>query len=365
MSFSTHLECNFKNWLRVKVLITKPIKKDMKSILSISLLVIAPLLGACTSSPKVETKTDVVVKTSEDKKDFNTNTNETSPKDVKVKESENKTVMPTTNNTASQKKVQVAPKVVKKVVEAKKENIVKKVEKEVVKEKEVEKKVTEETKIKKEIVALPNHQVWDKLLAKYVTVAGNVDYDGLKSQHKIIKSYIKSLQELPPTANWDKNEELAYWINLYNALTVNLILDKYPIKSIMDINGGKAWDLEVIQINGKSYSLNDIEHNTIRKKFKEPRIHFAVNCAAASCPKLLNGAFLPAKIEQQLDKQARYFINNTNKNKISSSTTELSQIFNWYGSDFGDIKKYINKYHKDFNSENTVSYLEYDWKLNK
>lgn len=212
---------------------------------------------------------------------------------------------------------------------------------------------------------IPDHAAWDQLSSKYVTNDGKVNYSGLKSEKSVILDYINSLTENPPKPDWSHNVRLAYWINLYNAVTVNLVLDNYPLKSIMDINSGKAWDLKLVSVDGKELTLNDIEHNIIRKRFSEPRIHFAVNCAAKSCPKLLNGAFLPETLERQLENQANYFVHNTSKNHVSSEQLELSHIFDWYGSDFGDIKAFIKKYEPTANVALDINFLDYDWALNE
>jgi len=225
--------------------------------------------------------------------------------------------------------------------------------------------ISEEDLADANINALPDHTVWNDLTKKYVTGDGSVDYKRFKSNKKAIEKYIETLTIEGPRDNWSYNVRLAYWINLYNAVTVNLILDNYPLKSIMDINGGKAWDLKLINLAGEDLSLNDIEHNIIRKRFNEPRIHFAVNCAAKSCPKLLNEAFLPEMLERQLEKQTNYFIHNKDKNHISDEKLDISSIFDWYGSDFGDVKTFIGKYEPSINSELAVSFQEYDWSLNE
>ncbi|MEM9024467.1 MAG: DUF547 domain-containing protein, partial [Bacteroidota bacterium] len=136
----------------------------------------------------------------------------------------------------------------------------------------------------------PDHSGWDAMLKANVSASGKVDYDGLKLRRAQLDGYLNTLRQNPPQSDWTRNEKLAYWINVYNAFTVDLILRNYPVKSIMDINGGKAWNLPVADIGGKKYTLDQVENAVIRPTFKEPRIHFAVNCAAASCPKLLNAA---------------------------------------------------------------------------
>jgi hypothetical protein len=206
------------------------------------------------------------------------------------------------------------------------------------------------------------HTSFNTLLTKYVTSEGVVNYKGLKTEQSKLKTYIASLQSNSPNSSWSRNEKLAYWINIYNALTINLLLDNYPIASITKIN--KAWDTQITTINGKSYTLNDIENKVIRPTFNEPRIHFAVNCGAKSCPKLLNQAFTADKLEGQLQKQTIAFINST-QNKLTVNKVQVSKIFEWYAADFGNIIIFLNKYSKTkINSNAKVSYLEYQWDLN-
>lgn len=211
----------------------------------------------------------------------------------------------------------------------------------------------------------PDHDPFSKMLNKYVTNDGKVNYKGFKNDQQALKNHILALEQNPPKKEWSKNDQLAYWINLYNALTVNLIIENYPLESILEINNGKAWDLKLTKIQDDQYSLNDIEHQIIRKQFNEPRIHFAVNCAAVSCPKLLNEAFVPDKLAFQLEAQTKYFINNNAKNTIDQTTIEISKIFEWYAEDFGNLKTFISKYHSNMNPDNEIAYREYDWKLNQ
>ena len=204
---------------------------------------------------------------------------------------------------------------------------------------------------------------------KNVGGSGKVDYKGMKTDLAKIKAYLLHLEKTVPTADWSKNEKLAYWINLYNASTVYLIVSNYPTTSITKLSGGKPWDKKFIKSGTNTYSLNDIENNIVRPQFKDPRIHAALNCAAVSCPKLLNGAYLPSKLNAQLDTQVRAWINDATKNKLNVNKAQVSKIFEWYKVDFkGGVVSFINKY----TSSNTallstakISYLEYDWALNE
>lgn len=214
------------------------------------------------------------------------------------------------------------------------------------------------------VLAKVDHSAYSSLLTKYVTTAGDVNYKGFKTDHGELKKYIDLLKENAPQTSWSRNEKLSYWINLYNALTINLILDNYPIESITKID--KAWDTQIVTIAGKGYTLNDIENKVIRPTFKEPRIHFAVNCAAKSCPKLLNEAFVPEKLEAQLEKQTKAFVNNATYNKVAANKVQVSKIFEWYAVDFGNLITYLNKYSIiKISSSAAIEYIAYDWQLNE
>ena len=221
------------------------------------------------------------------------------------------------------------------------------------------------------------HETWDALLKKHVSAKGGVDYQGFILDSVKLNSYLKLLSDNHPNAkNWSRNEQLAYWINAYNAFTVKLVIKHYPVKSIKDIKKGvpfvnTVWDIKFIKIEGATYDLNNIEHSIIRPKFKDPRIHFAVNCASGSCPNLLNEAFTAKRLDEQLDKVARSFLADKSKNKIASaSKAELSKIFSWYKGDFTEkgqtLVGFINKYAPlKLDDKAELSYLDYDWSLNE
>ena len=213
-----------------------------------------------------------------------------------------------------------------------------------------------------------SHDEWNTLLAKHVSSDGWVDYAGFKSDQAKLETYLNRLKKQVPQNDWPRNERMAYWINAYNAFTIQLILNHMPLKSIMEVNGGKAWDLKFIELDGKKISLNTIEHDILRAKFKDPRIHFAVNCASVSCPRLLNAAFTGQELEKQLEKMAKSFVNNNQKNKIQPSRIQISKLFEWYADDFtksGTLIDYLNTYSTSkIQSSATITYLDYDWNLN-
>lgn len=212
------------------------------------------------------------------------------------------------------------------------------------------------------------HANWEKLLQKHVSASGVVNYNGFKASEKQLDDYLAFIESHAPEVSWSKNKTMAYWINAYNAYTIKLILKNMPLKSIMEINQGKAWDLNFIPHGSQKISLNHIEHKILREKYKDPRIHFAVNCASFSCPKLSNKAFTESNLNAQLDALSRSFINNSKKNIISKSSVKISQLFNWYKGDFSDgnsVIPFINKYSTTkVDSDAKVDFLEYNWSLN-
>ena len=219
------------------------------------------------------------------------------------------------------------------------------------------------------------HKSWDELLKAHVK-DGLVDYKGLVKEKEELHAYCKLLSNTPPTEAWSKDDQLAFWINTYNAFTVQLIVDNYPVKSIKDLNPSLSvpllhtvWTSTKFKIGDKEYSLDDVENKLLRDKFKEARIHFAINCASMSCPPLRNEAFIGKRVQEQLDDQARSFINNPRYNKITKSKADLSKIFTWFSGDFkkhGTVVDFLNKYSKvKIDADAELSYMDYDWSLNE
>lgn len=209
----------------------------------------------------------------------------------------------------------------------------------------------------------PSHEQWNTLLQRYVSANGNVDYTGLRQNRGQLNAYLDLLAEESPDASWTREERLAYWINAYNAFTIDLILDNWPVKSIRSID--QPWDQKFIQLEGKSYSLNQIEHEIIRPTFSEPRIHFALVCAAKSCPPLANRAYTPQNLERMLEQRTRSFINDEQFNVTQEAVVRVSPLFDWYGKDFGEPKAFINRYlDTDIPPQKDLHFLDYDWDLN-
>lgn len=220
------------------------------------------------------------------------------------------------------------------------------------------------------------HEIWNGLLQKHVRADGFVDYKNFQRDTAELNRYLDLLSaNRPDEKTWTRNEQMAYWINAYNAFTISLILQHYPVKSIKDIKHGVAfvnsvWDIKFIRIGGKSYDLNNIEHGILRSDFKDARIHAAINCASYSCPRLRNEAYTADQLEAQLDDAMRGFINDGQRNQISARQARVSPIFNWFGGDFrrdaGSLRNFLNKYSKVPVAKSTgISFLDYDWRLNE
>ncbi|WP_136480238.1 DUF547 domain-containing protein [Cognatitamlana onchidii] len=210
-----------------------------------------------------------------------------------------------------------------------------------------------------------NHNLWDGLLQKYVSNTGKVNYSGFKTEKTQLHAYLNALSQNMPNDSWSKQAILAYWINAYNAMTIDLILRYYPIKSIKDIK--KPWEQRHWELAGKWHNLNEIEHAILRK-MDDPRIHFAIVCAAVSCPKLSNKAYVETQLDDQLNNAAKVFLNDRSKNELSPTKLELSKIFQWFSKDFkqnGSLVDFLNQYSKSPISEKAKkTFKNYNWDLN-
>lgn len=216
-----------------------------------------------------------------------------------------------------------------------------------------------------EFVGQANHTKWDQMLRANVSSNGNVNYKNFKAKEAQLDDYLKHLGENVPSSSASTAEKKAYWMNAYNAFTVKLIVKNYPLKSIKDV--GNPWKIKFIELGGKTYDLNTIEHEILRK-MGDPRIHVGINCASKSCPKLHNKAFTAANVNAELDKLTKAFINDPSRNKINANAVQLSKIFDWFKGDFtkkGTLIEYLNKYSKvKISSKAKISYLNYSWSLN-
>lgn len=211
-----------------------------------------------------------------------------------------------------------------------------------------------------------NHELWEELLKKYVTEDGSVNYKGFQKDAKDLAVYIKMLKMGYSKINeYSQEKKLAFWINAYNALTVDLILRHYPVKSIKDIKD--PWGQRLWKFGDKWLNLNDIEHKILRE-MGEPRIHFAIVCASESCPKLQNEAFTASNLEELLTKSTKEFLKDNSKNEITKNSLKLSKIFKWFAKDFkqnGSLIDFLNRY-TDINISEGArkSYIDYNWNLN-
>lgn len=220
-----------------------------------------------------------------------------------------------------------------------------------------------------------SHEILDALLKAHVDEGGWVDY---KNFDKVqLQKYLDLLSANHPNdKHWSPKQQQAYWINAYNAFTIDIVLQHYPVASIKDIASGMnipfintTWDIKFIKIEGQEYDLNNIEHNILRKYFDDPRIHFGVNCASVSCPALPNYAFTADQLDEQLDALAKAFLADKSRNIISADAIQLSKIFSWFKGDFtkkGTLIEFLNQYSPTpINNNAKINYLDYDWQLNE
>ncbi len=212
---------------------------------------------------------------------------------------------------------------------------------------------------------------FNSLLQQHVSKKGIVNYKGLKQNEDQLNSYLAYLKKTTPSSSWSKNKQKAFWINAYNAYTIKLILNNYPVKSITNIKkkGKNAWNISFAEVGGKTYTLDHIEHKILRKKLFDPRIHVGVNCASESCPKLHNKAFTEKNINAELDVLIKNFINDASRNKLDKKNSiQISEIFNWFKADFtkeGSVIDYINKYADEkIPNDAKIRFLPYKWNLN-
>jgi hypothetical protein len=218
------------------------------------------------------------------------------------------------------------------------------------------------------------HGLYAGLLKKYVK-NGVVNYQGLKSEEAKLDQYLEVLENTD-TGVLPRNEQFAFYINAYNAWTIKLILSGYPgLKSIKDLGSlfRSPWKKKICRIDGDIITLDDVEHNILRPRFKDPRIHFAVNCASKGCPPLRSEPYRGSILNQQLDDSAKTFINNPAFNRLEGRILYVSKIFDWFADDFNkDIIGFFLKYGGESlrrqleakRAQINVKYLDYDWSLN-
>ena len=231
------------------------------------------------------------------------------------------------------------------------------------------------------------HGRWTAVLEKFVRPDG-FDYAGLKRDPAELEAYLEELETVSAAdvATWSTDQRFAFWVNVYNAYTVRLVVDAYPVGSIRDIRqlGDRVWDEPIIPLEGLrpdalpgALSLNQVEHEILRKRFADARLHAAVNCASESCPPLRAEAFTAEKLDEQLDEQTRTWLADPTRNRYDATSRriEVSRIFEWFPADFereaGNIPAWIARHapaeHATWIAEEpapTLAYLDYSWRLN-
>ena len=211
---------------------------------------------------------------------------------------------------------------------------------------------------------------WDSVLQEHVK-QGFVDYKGLQNQPENLKQFLEKATNVQKQdfEKWEKKEQLAFYINLYNALTIKLILSEYPVKSIKDIGNffRGPWSRDVFSLFGNTITLNNLEHDIIRKQFKEPRIHLVLVCAAKACPPLRSESYRAEILNELLENQAKNYLSSSNGLVIDEQkeTIFISSIFKWYAEDFESVPDFIQKYTSTSIKTYSIRYLDYDWSLNE
>lgn len=211
---------------------------------------------------------------------------------------------------------------------------------------------------------------YDAILKGHVT-NGVVDYRAIKAAPTALNGYLAELATVSEREfkTWTESQQIAFLVNLYNAATLKLIVEHYPVKSIKDIGGvfKGPWNQKVVRLFGKAITLNNLEHDIIRKQFKEPRIHMALVCAAKGCPPLRSEAYTAEKLDAQLDDQSRTYLAGPRGLRIdrANGAAHISAIFKWYGEDFESVLDFVDKYSGQSVKGLKLRYLDYDWSLNE
>ena len=228
-----------------------------------------------------------------------------------------------------------------------------------------------------------DHGLWDGLLARHVSArsggANLVAYNAFTTEDRAtLERYVTAMSAVQ-ISDHARDEQLAFWINLYNALTVQVVLDNLPVASIRDINTSPGlfssgpWGQEVISVEGQSLSLNDIEHRILRPIWKDPRIHYGVNCASIGCPDLAPRAYTGSTVQGMLDAAARAYVNDPRGVRIASGKVTVSRIYDWFIEDFGGTEQsvidHIQRYAKpdlaaQLRAAGGLDDTQYDWSLN-
>ncbi|MEM6354117.1 MAG: DUF547 domain-containing protein [Pseudomonadota bacterium] len=228
-----------------------------------------------------------------------------------------------------------------------------------------------------------DHSSWDRLTRQHLSRGGNgvalLDYAGFDAaDRRLLADYIAALEGMP-VSQLNRAEQYAYWLNLYNAATVAVVLEHYPVRSIRDIDispgffADGPWGAALLSVEGEELSLDDIEHRILRPIWQDPRIHYGVNCASIGCPDLRAGAYTGANVDSALDEAARVYVNHPRGATVSGGRLVVSSIYDWFEDDFGGDDSGVIVHLKRFaepalaaqlNGISRVSDDEYDWRLN-
>lgn len=226
-----------------------------------------------------------------------------------------------------------------------------------------------------------DHSAWDGLLGRYVSVqqagVNRFNYaEVTASDRSQLQSYLAAMSATP-ISEYNRNDQIAFWINLYNALTVEIILQHYPVDSIREISyslfGSGPWREKLVKVEGEALTLDDIEHRILRPIWKDPRIHYAVNCAAIGCPSLQPTAYKANNTDAMLDQAAREFINHPRAVSINYSELRVSGIYDWFEQDFGGnaagVISHLNQYadtklQDSLNGRKRIGQYHFDWTIN-
>ncbi|MEL6999612.1 MAG: DUF547 domain-containing protein [Pseudomonadota bacterium] len=231
-----------------------------------------------------------------------------------------------------------------------------------------------------------DHSAWSALLSTYLAPASSgvamFDYAGLQASNgdkQALQGYLDTLATVP-VSTLNRDEQFAFWVNLYNALTVKVVLDHYPVASIRDIDispglfGSGPWGKKLITVEGEDLTLNDIEHRILRPIWNDPRVHYAVNCASIGCPNLKPDAWTAKALDADLDAAARAYVNDPRGVSIVDGKIVVSRIYDWFLEDFGGseagvlahLRVYADALLKaDLERIGALSSTDYDWSLNE
>ncbi len=227
-----------------------------------------------------------------------------------------------------------------------------------------------------------NHSDWQQILDRYLisnhpSGINRFDYEAVSDEDRLLlETYLDKMQQLDPR-DYNPDVQMAYWINLYNALTIEVVLNEYPVESITTISDNLVsfgpWDDQVATVQGQPLSLNDIEHRILRPIWNDNRIHYAVNCASIGCPNLSAQAFTSTNLDAQLETAAVAYVNHPRGVLLKDGELQVSSIYHWYKVDFGDtdasLLKHLQHYAKPSLRQQLESYQgeinhDYDWQLN-